>query len=951
MFQILCLDAFLIKNNTIKYNQIMKILVSLLLLLSSVNNIFSQAIIKGRIVDKNTGETLIGANVVLQGTTTGATADINGNYVIRNIEPGVYKLVCSFISYNKVVSKEIVVKASETITQSFKMETASVQIKGATISAMAVKNTENALVSMQIKSATSVNGISSREISMNGDKTAAASLRRVSGVTVQDGKYIYVRGLGDRYSRTDLNGAMVPSLDPEKNNIQLDLFPVAIIENMMVYKTFSPQLPANFAGGYVNIQTKKFPEEFLFQVSTSAGYNSNTTFNKNYKTYEGGKTDFLGFDDGTRAIPIKAQGEIPFRYQDDQKLDEITSSFNKTMEPSTKVAPINHDISIAIGDKKKLFKKEFGYLMSYTYTHDYRYYDDGENGQYSLTSANSEVLQKDLQYSDSRGIDYVLWGFMASGSLKLNDNSNITINLIRNQGGTSSSRYQEGWNDYHEVNIQTRTLTYAQRAFSAAQLLGEHKIESLGNLMVNWQMAYSLSKQDEPDLRFFTNIYEINNSEDTIYTIDPAKQGVPARYWRYMKENNYDGKLDFSLPYKIANRDAKLQFGGKFMFKNRAFTERRFDVNDNNDSYHGDVIGYLADENIGMSIPEYPQKYGVYISDASQLSNTYDAYQHLFAAYLMTDQKILPKLRAVYGVRMETTNIFLQSANPDNPTGDLQGIDFLPAINLTYNLIKKINLRAAYTRTLARPSFRELAPYASFEFAGDYTLIGNENLERTLIDNVDLRFEMALKPGELISFDLFYKGFINPIERTFVATAGNDELTFQNADKANVYGMEFEIRKNLGFIDALKNFKFGFNVAVVNSIVSISGDEMDVIRATDPTAAATRSMYGQAPYIVNSYLNYQTKKAGIDARIIYNVTGPKLAIVIKGGTPNVYEAPRHTLDFVFMKSFGAKINLTFKAKNLLNSAFKKYYSYNNEEYIYSKFNLGRSFSFGFSYKI
>jgi outer membrane receptor protein involved in Fe transport len=216
---------------------------------------------------------------------------------------------------------------------------------------------------------------------------------------------------------------------------------------------------------------------------------------------------------------------------------------------------------------------------------------------------------------------------------------------------------------------------------------------------------------------------------------------------------------------------------------------------------------------------------------------------------------------------------------------------------------------------------------------------------------VDLRFEWALEPGELVSFDLFYKGFINPIERTFVATAGNDELTFQNAARANIYGVEFEIRKNLSFVNALKDFKVGVNVAVVNSIVSISSGELNVIRATDPTAAATRAMYGQAPYIVNTYLNYSLERFGLDSRLVYNTSGPELSIIVRGGTPNVYEAPRQTMDLVLTKTFGPKISMSFKAKNLFNSSFKKYYTYLGEEYIYSDYKLGRTFSFGFSYKL
>ena len=330
------------------------------LLLLSFGLFAQSGAITGSIVDSKTDEPLIGANIMIVGTSTGAVADLDGYFTIQNLKPGIYTLKCSFISYESSIKKDIVVKSGENTSLNIRLTTTQVQLATATVTARHIRNTENAIVNMQMKSATSVNGISAKEISMNGDKNAAASLQRVSGVTVQDGKYIYVRGLGDRYSRTDLNGSMVPSMDPSKNNIQLDIFPGNIIDNMMVYKTFSPELPGNFAGGYVDIQTKKFPEEYTLSFGGSIGYNTQTTFNSNFKTYEGGNTDFLAFDDGTRAIPTAAQGDIPFRYEDDQRLDNITASFNKVMEPSKKMAPINHDFNFSIGNQKKAFGKKVG---------------------------------------------------------------------------------------------------------------------------------------------------------------------------------------------------------------------------------------------------------------------------------------------------------------------------------------------------------------------------------------------------------------------------------------------------------------------------------------------------------------------------------------------------------------------------------------------------------------
>ncbi|MCD4680157.1 MAG: TonB-dependent receptor [Bacteroidales bacterium] len=461
--------------------------------------------------------------------------------------------------------------------------------------------------------------------------------------------------------------------------------------------------------------------------------------------------------------------------------------------------------------------------------------------------------------------------------------------------------------------------------------------------------SYVVSKHKEPDTRFFTNIYE-NTGDSVLYFIDIAKQDVPSRYFRDLTEKNLNAKFDLTLPFEHLNPNFKIKAGAATVYKVRGFDERIFEYRDNNDSYSGSIPDYLDNSNIGMNAPGYPDYFGLFISDATQLSNTYDGYQLLVSAYLMGDIEITKKLRLVAGVRPEYTNMLVESRNPSNPKGVLDVLHILPAVNLTYSPNDKMNFRGSFAKTLARPTFRELAPYSSFEFSGDFIFTGNANLQSTLINNFDVRWEYFSRPGEVFSASYFYKRFLNPIERTFIPEASNDEITFENVGTAQAHGIEFDIRKKLDFIPLLKNTKAGANFAFIHTTVAIDDQELAAIHATNPYHGTTREMYGQAPFICNAFLGYSSKENGISTNINYNISGKKLAIVVKGGTPNIYEQPRNQLDFNFKKKFG-KISLRFSAKNLLNSPYKQTYAYKDVEYIFSEYNLGREYSVGFSYLI
>ncbi|MCD4680158.1 MAG: carboxypeptidase-like regulatory domain-containing protein [Bacteroidales bacterium] len=432
--------------------------------------------IKGKITNDQSGEELIGANIIISGTTTGTTANINGDFVIDGLEPGIYSITVSFISYETRTIEKVEVKANLEIVLNIQLTEKLYDLEGVNVQARAIKNTENSMLAIQRNSATILDGISSEEISLYGDKDAASSLKRVTGIIVQDDKYINIRGLSDRYLKTELNGSEIPSLDPNRNAPQLDMFPSNIVDNILVYKSFSPELPGSFAGGYVNIITKDFPETFTFQFTTSIGFNPQANLDKNFLSYDGGKLDWLGIDDGARDMPEAAKGDIPYRYQDDTRLDAITASFNKIMEPKKKTSFLNHSHSISVGNQTIFLGKPLGIIASLSYDRKFSYYDDGEVGHYSLRSSDAPHLQKDLQLGDERGKMKVLMGGILNMSYKLNDNNTIGFNFTRNQSGIDEARYQEGYSLYHEVNFQTRTLKLYERLFTSIQIRGDHTL-------------------------------------------------------------------------------------------------------------------------------------------------------------------------------------------------------------------------------------------------------------------------------------------------------------------------------------------------------------------------------------------------------------------------------------------------------------------------------------------
>lgn len=930
-----------------------KLIILSLILLSFFHSFAQTGKLRGKITDAETGEELIGAAVLVNGTYQGASADLDGNYSISGIAAGTISINCSYISYEPQNITGIVIKDGEVNILDIKLSSVSVGLAEVVVAAKAVKNTESALLTMQKKSASVIEGISSQQIARGGDNDAAGAVKRISGVSVEGGKYVYVRGLGDRYSMTTLNGAEIPSLDPERNTVQMDIFPTNAIENMVVYKSFSPNLNS-FTGGLIDIVTKDFPEKFNIAFSATFEYNDQSSFINDFLTYEGGKSDGLGYDDGTRDFPV-ASADIPLYPTNRDAIDNTTKMFNKIMEPTTASTLMNQKYSFMVGNQVKLFGKTLGFNLGLSYKKDQSYFNNGTRALYKLTDKNAESLNVEQLYNETKGTTEALIGSLINLNYKLNNNNKVGYVLMYNHSGEKNTLLHYGQKPSDEIGmyIENRELGFQERAIIANQLKGEHYLENLGKLKINWIVSYTNSKQKEPDLRFFTNSFYPDAVGDARYEVNPSKYKVPSRFNRNMNENNLDNKIHFELPFTVLGDQSKLKFGASYVYKNRAFTEEKLDYQTQVQYYSGSVSEYLSDGNIGQNNPAYDPvtraNYGLYIQNATDLRNSYDGNQSVSAGYVMVDMPVTQKLRIETGLRFEKNNMTTESKKKNLEKGQLNDSDFLPAINLTYSLSEKMNLRLAYTRTLSRPTFREIAPFASFSPVAP-TIVGNPNLTRTLIDNFDLKWEYFVRSGEVFSFGLFYKNFTAPIEMVDNPIAVNPEISYQNVDKAMNYGFETEFRKKLDFIDPLRNISLGVNFSYIFSEVAIDPVELESIRALDPSLPDTRPLFGQAPYILNGLLGYKSDTLGLSVNLVYNVTGQRISLVTKGGTPEVYELPFPELNFNINKNLGKYIVVSFKVNNILNSSHKEVYTYKSVDYPFYEYAYGRSFGLGLAYR-
>lgn len=979
-----------------KFNYIL--LLVLIFVLGSVSHGYGQATseskgkasgrISGVVVDAETGETLIGVNVVIDGTSRGTATNVDGEYSIP-VEPGSYTLKISYVSYSrkKVTNVDIEPGEVEKINVQLKPET--VQSEEVTVTARALENTEAALLSSRQKSISFSNAISAEGMSSSGAGNAAEAMKKVVGASVVDGKYVHVRGLGDRYSGTQLNGSNLPSADPNKQSFQMDLFPSSLLKNITTIKTFTPDRPGNFSGGLVDVKTKDFPDQFTFEVSASTAYNTQSSFEQILQGNSSG-TDFLGFDGGAREMPNQVQRylnnpklKMPERtnsMEDAEELDRLTNSFNQQMAPSSTEVGMNQSYSISVGDLLKVGGNDFGYTASLTYGKSYSSYPNGQVARWAGAASGDSLFSR-LNLSDRKGEETVDLGGLVNLSYRLNSNNKLSATYLRTQSGNSMARYMEGRNtkDFSEKALfQSQTLHYTERSLGSYQLKGKHYLPDLFNATVRWNASYANNTQEEPDLRYVMTVRSYLPAFDEYkYQIDNSNaQYPPSRYFRDLDEDNVTLATDISVPFKThTSSKGKFKFGGTFNEVDRAFRESRIEyktprgdgtlsINDVN----GDVNEFFNPRNVGVVENEGSPQYGLTIENASTPRNNYDATKELLALYGMVELPVVDRLKFSGGVRMEDADIKTVSHDSTTAVGNLDNTDFLPSANLTYNITDRMNARASYTKTLARPTFRELAPYVTFQFRGDYLFKGNTELKRTLVTNYDLRWEWFPNPGELFAVSGFYKEFNNPLEHVLRIDIGNNASSIQNVDKGRVYGAEFEIRKRLDFIDEfLRHFIVSTNFTVVESEVDIprlelieilglnssqmSEEKIDEAIATAPESEKKRPLEGQSPYTFNLDISYDNPGMGLSAAVNYHIFGDRLKTVMAGPTPDTYERAYGSLDFVASQSISRNFSINMSIDNILNPYMENSQEFKGAHYINQSYRKGVSYKFGIKYKL
>lgn len=919
--------------------------------------------IRGNIGDGQFGGPLIGANVTIPALAgVGATTDFDGNYSI-SVNPGVYEVKLSYISFADQIIKDVEVKAGETTTLDGVLEMASQEVAMVEVVATVRKNSE-AGVLMEMKNATVVSdGLSAQSFRKVGDSDLSGAIRRVTGVTVQDGKYVYVRGLGDRYTKSVLNGMTLPGLDPDVNAVQIDIFPTAVLENVSVSKSFSPELDGDFTGGLVNVVTKKFPENKTTQVGLSFTYIPGQHFNKDYILYNTGKTDFLGFDDGTRKLPIDGEADIPDEVRVDSELESITRSFNSELAAKKKFAFMNSSFTLNHGNQiNKEDGPTFGYNFVFRYANERVFYEDFQSNDYlKNTLASSVELDKQRARVGDVGKESVQWNALLTGSMKVKKSS-YTATLLYNQSNesTAAQRINQDF-EQNQSTLKEDVLTYTQRNMGNFQLSGSHRMNIVE---LDWGNSLSFSRVYDPDFRE-TRI-SITGGDTALSTGNGA--GID-RFWRNLNEINETFKLDVKVKL---HENFSLKAGAATTYKTRNFSVYSYKHRPNNLSEISiDPDWFLDDANIWSADPTNPNyRDGTYTIGNFQPSNQYEASQIITAGYIMAQQQIKKKLNLVYGLRIEHTAMFYDGVNQNNTVRylnekTLDAVNFLPALNMVYKVTPKMNLRAGYSRTLARPSFKEKSEAEIYDPITKRTFSGNLDLDITNIDNVDLRYEFFMGGKDMLAISGFYKRFDGHIELVSFELAP-DNLKPRNSGIAQVFGGEVEIRKGLRKHTSskfLQGFFFAANASVVHSMVDMNSVLIDNDGGTEfelrqnnardgEVINKFRRMSGQSPYAVNASIAYEFGDNRGNISLAYNVQGDQLSVIGSGRVPDVYTLSFHSLNFNAYVNVGKDRNsrITLRLQNLLNDDRTLVYrSYKAQDQIFTSFKPGVSIRVAYQY--
>jgi TonB-dependent receptor len=887
--------------------------------------------IVGRVVDAQTGQGLVGV-IVRVDEGPGVLTGVDGRFVVENVPAGSATLRVQSLGFASKVVTGVIVPADGVVEQSVTLEAQALELESIEVSAGAERGSVNRALDQQRTATNIVNAITAEQISRSPDGDAAAAMQRVSGVTVQDGKFVFVRGLGERYTTTSLNGARIPSPEPERKVVPLDLFPSGLLQTITTSKTFTPDQPGDFSGAQVNIQTREFPAERQFVYSLSFGANDRVT-GKSLPVAPTVGGEWIALAGSERRLPAIVENANFFSQIPQDQVNAMVNSFRNAWSTDPERGQPNLSGGFSMGGTDPLFGQRVSYLVSGTYSRSNEVRADEVRAQ-AISAPDGGTLEID-RFTGTTGRSSVLWGGLLNSSTLLGERSRLILNATYNRTADNEGRTEIGKSEQFEVPLQIERLRFVERSVFSSQLRGEHELSERHRL--DWGFTASGVERNEPDRTEI--VYAIQTNPATQQPFPPAwfsgsNEGA-VRTFSELTESAIEGSANYRMSFGDPTRQHAIRFGGLVRRVDRDADSRSFSISTNALTQQQREA---PPEDIFDGRFTNPGDQIFRITPLGQ-GGSYTAEDRLLAGYLMFEYGLSERIRVIGGARYERseTKVIATPTIGQAVTTSPDYNDVLPALSVNIQLSETQSVRLSASQTLARPEYRELAGIQYRDVIGGDNVRGEPGLRRTLIRNFDARWEWYPNAGEILSLGVFAKSFEDPIERVYLATSGTRLISFVNAEGAENYGIELELRKRFGFLsETLEPLSFFANATVMESDIRIPEGS---------TTSDQRAMVGQAPHVVNAGLTWASE-SGNSATVLYNVVGKRIHSAAEAPLPEIYENSRNVLDLSLRFGLSASLSAKLDVKNLLDEPYELTQGTVTRE----SYHAGRVFSVGLSWK-
>ena len=904
-------------------------LLTVLLCMCSCSAFSQTGTIAGKITDESNNQSLVGASVIITENSKKAVSESDGSYSFKGLTAGKYTLLLTYVGYDSKKISDVEVIKGQVTTLNIVLAQAKNNLTAVVItSTSAKKESLNSLLLTRRNAAVVSDGISADLIRKSPDKNISDVLKRISGTTIQDNKFVVVRGINDRYNEAMLNGALLPSSEPDRKTFAFNIFPSEIVDNITIVKSAEPDLPGSFSGGLIQINTKDIPDKNFLSLKAGIGYNSITT-GKNYYNYTGGNKDWLGIDDGTRKLP----SYFPDTYTYTNTLSpEAQDSLARRMTNNWAYhykasAPLLPSFNLSGGFSTRLSKKNYpklGGIFGVTYTSSVKF------NKYYRSDYGDNITDTFYKYTDSAYLHSVLGSALGNLTIKIDPNNKIFFNNLYSITSNDQTIIRSGPNyGSGYVDVKANSFFFTSNKIFNTQLGGDHYFPR-SQFRIKWQGYYTSLRRDEPDYR--RNQYFQLEQDGPYYLLLGGQTGAATatgvHYYADVEDKAKGLNLDLSLPFQLFKNTQTIKIGGSYYYDARTRDSRFFAPTYNTDLYPNFDFSLLtAPQGTVYAPAHFNPETGFILSEFYDPKNHYDGSVKNSATYIMLDNKFTEKIRMVWGVRMEHYNNIVNTVSDNNDPVKVDNTykDYLPSFNFIYSILPKANLRLSYSKTVARPLYRELANLLFYDFLTNSTFFGNPSLTETHIDNYEVRWEHFFQGSQYYSVSGFYKRFENPIESYIsIASADSRSIGYKNAGKAKNYGVELEARKNFDFISKkLENLFAYANVSFIRSKTN------EYASAKDSTY---RPLQGQSPYVINAYIQYNDPKINLGISVLYNVVGPRLYLIGGLAEDPIYERTHGNFDIKLTKSFlkNGIVELTFA--DILHQDDVQYWDLNNSQY-------------------